>query len=193
MRAMGGKSGLVRGAFSLLAAWTVLGWSSTGRADPPLKIGYFDVKQILAEADEAGEVKKKLQADFDKKQKELDELKDEIETKGKDLQAKQAILSPSALQEAQGELNKKVQDAQQRYLKLQNELQSSEQQAIGELISKLTPIVHKLAADEGYTYIFEKTDSGLFLGPPEHDLTTELLRKLNSDYHSRKTKGSTPK
>jgi outer membrane protein len=190
---MGGKSGLVRGAFSLLAAWTVLGWSSTGRADPPLKIGYFDVKQILAEADEAGEVKKKLQADFDKKQKELDELKDEIETKGKDLQAKQAILSPSALQEAQGELNKKVQDAQQRYLKLQNELQSSEQQAIGELISKLTPIVHKLAADEGYTYIFEKTDSGLFLGPPEHDLTTELLRKLNSDYHSRKTKGSTPK
>jgi outer membrane protein len=187
----------------LLAGLALAGWSRAGQAEGA-KIGYFDVKQILAEADEAAEIKKKLQVDFDKKQKSLDALKDEIEAKQKDLEAKQSVLSPEALRQAQGELQAKVQDAQKTYMTLQQELAGKEQQAIGDLLAKLQPIVQQMAQDEGYTYIFEKNEAGLFYAPAEHDLTAQLLRKVNAAYRARggsagaktgagATKGSKPK
>jgi outer membrane protein len=176
----------------LLAAVATVTVGLPARADA-LKIGYFDVKQILAEADQAGEIKKRLQEDFKKKQDQLDKKKTEIDQLQQDYEAKKAVLSPSALTQMQNDLQTKVQDAQKLYMELQQDLQSKEQQAIGELLSKLQPVVQTIAQEEGYTYVFEKNEAGLFYGPAQDDLTAQLLRKLNALYHSggggAKTKG----
>lgn len=177
------SAGLAR-LFAGILSLAALGVSPAARAD--VKIGYFDVKQILAEADEAAEIKKKLQGDFDKKQKELDQLKTDIETLQKQLEAKQNIVNSATLQQMQQELGTKVQAAQKRYMELQQDLQTKEQAAIGQLLGKLSPIVQQVAQDEGYTYVFEKNESGLFYGPAQHDLTSQLLRKVNQAYQSGK-------
>ncbi len=192
MRLKAAASGSGRWMVGLLAAVATVTVGLPARADA-LKIGYFDVKQILAEADQAGEIKKRLQEDFKKKQDQLDKKKTEIDQLQQDYEAKKAVLSPSALTQMQNDLQTKVQDAQKLYMELQQDLQSKEQQAIGELLSKLQPVVQTIAQEEGYTYVFEKNEAGLFYGPAQDDLTAQLLRKLNALYHSggggAKTKG----
>ena len=83
----------------------------------------------------------------------------------------------------QNDLQSKMQDAQKLYMELQQDLQNKEQQALGELLAQLAPVVQEVAQNEGYTYIFEKNEAGLFYAPDQDDLTAELLRKLNQKYH----------
>jgi outer membrane protein len=149
------------------------------------KIGYFDVKRILQEVDEAKDQRDRLQGEFTKKQKELDSLKDELEKMQKEYQAKQGVLSPSAREEMQGKMQEKALKAQQRYMELQQELAGKEQQALGDLLSKLEPVVQEIANSEGYTYVFEKNEAGLFFGPSQHDLTAQLIRKYNQRFPSK--------
>lgn len=169
-----------------LAAAAVVTFGHPARAEA-LKIGYFDVKQILAEADQAGDIKKRLQEDFKKKQDQLDKKKSEIDQLQQDYEAKKAVLSPSALTQMQNDLQTKVVEAQKLYQELQQDLQNKEQQALGELLSKLAPIVQGIAQEEGYTYVFEKNEAGLFYAPGQDDLTAQLLRKLNAVYNGGKS------
>ena len=60
--------------------------------------------------------------------------------------------------------------------------EASEQEALGELLQRLEPLVQGLAQADGYTYVFEKNEAGLFLAPAAHDLTSELIRKYNQRY-----------
>jgi outer membrane protein len=155
-----------------------------------MKIGYFDVKRILSEVEEAKDQRDRLQSEFAKKQKELDSLKTEIDNMQKEYQAKQGVLSPSAREDLQAKMQDKVVKAQQRYMELQQELAGKEQQALSDLLSKLEPVVQEIANAEGYTYVFEKNESGLFYAPSQHDLTAQLIRKYNQRFPSKKASKS---
>lgn len=183
MRMTAGGTGTGRWMAAVAMSVAFIGGSRLARAEG-VKIGYFDVKQILAEADQATEIKKRLQEDFKVKQEKLDKKKAEIEQLQQDYQSKQSVLSPSALSQMQNDLQAKMQDAQKLYMELQQDLQNKEQQALGELLSQLAPVVQEIAQKEGYTYIFEKNEAGIFYAPDQDDLTAELLRKLNQKYHS---------
>lgn len=172
-------AGRVLAAIGLTAALVA---ARPAHADAPLKIGYFDVKRILAEVDEAKAAKTRLEDDFKKKQKQLDELKVDIERGQRDLEQKAPVLSQSAKEQMQAELLQKMQGAQKMYTDLQQELALKEQQALAELIQRLEPVVREIAEDEGYTYIFEKNEAGLFYAPSGHDLTAQVIRKFNQRF-----------
>ena len=172
-------------AVVLSLAAIVTGYAAPARAELG-KIGWFDLNQIIAESAEAGELKKRLQAEVDQKQHEFDQLQQDLQAKAKDLESKKDILSPAALQQAQAELNSQIQAAEKRGLAIQQQLQSSRQTAFGEMLGRMEPIVQKIAADGGYAYVFEKNQSGLLIAPAEHDLTSELLRKVNAASRARK-------
>jgi outer membrane protein len=152
------------------------------RADAPLKIGYFDVKRILGEVDEAKAAKSKLEEEFKKKQKQLDDQKAELERAQRELEQKAPVLSQSAKEQMQMELAQKFQAAQKLYVDLQQDLGQKEQQALSDLIGRLDPVVREIAEDEGYTFVFEKNEAGLFYAPTGHDLTAQVIRKYNLRY-----------
>ena len=43
----------------------------------------------------------------------------------------------------------------------------------------MQPIITSIAQRDGFTMVFEKTDSGLLYAPPSLDLTNELIRLFN--------------
>ncbi len=155
------------------------------RAEGPVKIGYFDVKHIITEVDDAKAKKAELQSEFNQKQKQLDDRKNDIEKLQGELKAKSAVLSQSAKEQMQGELQQKMGEAQQLFMQLQQELGQKEQTVLGELIQRLEPVVREVAEANSYTYVFEKNEAGLFYAPAGHDLTSELIRKYNLRYPSK--------
>lgn len=154
-----------------------------------VKIGYFDVKRILTEVEEAKVAKSTLQKDFEKKQKALDARREEIEKLEKEFKAKAAVMSDTAKQQMAMEMQTKVVEAQKLYVELQQELAGKEQQALADLLSRLEPVVRELAEAEGYTYVLEKNEAGLFYAPAGHDLTAQLIRRYNTKFPPKKAGG----
>jgi outer membrane protein len=175
----------VRSLLVLLAVLCVV--PVTARADAGVKIGYFDVKRLMQEVDEAREKRETLQGDFKTKQKQLDEMRATIETKSKEFEAKKAVLAPSAREQMQNDVQQLMMKWQQTGMDMQQELAGKEQQAIGELLQKLEPVVQEIANKEGYTYVFEKSETGLFFAPQQHDLTAQLIRKYNERFPAKKS------
>lgn len=155
-----------------------------------LRIGYFDVKQILEELDEAKSAKAMLKKEFDAKQKQLDGMKNEIERLQRDFEQKAPILAQDAKEKMAIELQTKAAQAQRLYYELQQDLAQKEQQELGRLLSRLEPVVRELADAEGYTFVFEKNESGLFYGASAHDLTSQIIRRYNKAFPAAKAAGS---
>lgn len=146
------------------------------------KLGYFDVKRILAEVDDAKAAKNKLQKEFEEKQRQLDEEKTSLEKLQKEYEQKSPVLSNAAKEQLQMELAGKMQKAQKLYVELQQDLAGKEQAALGDLLGRLEPVVREVAETEGYTFIFEKNEAGLFFAPMQHDLTAQVIRRYNTKF-----------
>lgn len=171
---------------ALLAA--LLLWGQAANAQE-VKIGYFDIKRILAEVDEAKAAKDRLQRDFDQKQNRLNAMREELERLQREFEQKAPVFSQQQKEQMAIELQTKAQEAQRLFMELQGDLAQKEQMAVADLIGKLEPVVRDLAAQEGYTYVFEKSEGGLFVAPTGHDLTSEVIRRYNTRY----TKANTAK
>lgn len=154
-------------------------------AETSLRMGYFDVKRVLSEVEDAKSAKNKLQKEFDEKQRQLDTQKDELEKLQKEFEQKSAVLSQAAKEQLAVELQTKAMKAQKLYVELQQDLAGKEQAALGDLIQRLKPVVEQIASDEGYTYIFEQNEAGLFYGPAAHDLTAQVIRRYNQKFPSK--------
>lgn len=166
------------GLFAAVFAFNAL--ASTAHAE--VKIGYFDVKRILSEVDEAKTAKDKLQREFAAKQRQLDAKRDELEKLQREIEQKGAVLSQSAKQTMAMEFQQKLVEANKLYSDLQTDLAQQEQRALGELLGRLEPVVADLAKAEGYTYVVEKNEAGLFYAPAGHDLTAQLIRSYNARF-----------
>ncbi len=160
--------------------------ATVARADTQ-RIGFFDVKQVMGELDDAKTARSRLEADFKKKQRQLDDQKAVIEKAQKEFEQQQAILAPSAREAKQAELVQKLQNAQRTYMELQQELASQEQGALANIVEKLGPVVAEIAQAEGFAFVFEKSESGMFYGRSGDDLTAQVIRRYNQKY-----KGAAP-
>ena len=168
---------------SLVLAAVVLSLGSSRVASAQAaKIGYFDVKRVLTELDDAKAAKARLEGELKKKQKQLDEMKTDLEKAQRDLEQKKPVMAQSARDAAEADLIQKAQAAQKLYFELQQDLAAKEQQAIVEVMGRLEPVVREIADSEGYAYVFEKENAGLIVAPSSGDLTSQVIRKYNQKY-----------
>ena len=144
-----------------------------------LKIAYVDLQRAFAEVDECRAAKARLEQIRDAKQKEIDKEQDALK-KEKETYEKQMATMTEATRGQQGsELQKKFLDLQQRFEKGRAELAQNERETLGGILAKMQPIITSIAQRDGFTMVFEKTDSGLLYAPPSLDLTNELIRLFN--------------
>lgn len=158
-----------------------------------LKIAYVDLQRAFAEADEGKAAKARLEALRDAKQKEIDKEQEALK-KEKDTFDKQVATMTEATRNQQGsELQKKFLDLQQRFEKGRAELTQNERETLSGILAKMQPIIQTIAQRDGFTMVFEKTDSGLLYAPASLDITNELIRLFNEKYKVTSTPASPSK
>ena len=163
----------------LMLALTI---SGTAVADAALKIGVVDFQQALNSVDEGKTAKKQLEAEFKRKQKQLDIQQKELETLKNDLQAQAAVLSQAKLQKKQGEFQKKFLDLRQKAGAFQQEMLKKEAELSDKILGRLKTIVEEIGSKEGFTLIIEKSNDPVLYVESKDDLTARVIKVYNKKY-----------
>ena len=153
---------------------------------------YFNLDQVLARYD----MSIKLQADFEKKAKSVDQevtrRRTKLENEDKDLADKlnKGLMTRSTAEVKYNDLQKKVADFQQYAQQKQAELAEEQQVILNNIANSVMEYVQKYNAVKGYDVVL--ATQGALLSTPvvtgnaALDITEELIMGLNEEYNSSK-------
>ena len=153
---------------------------------------YFNLDQVLARYD----MSIKLQADFEKKAKSVDQevtrRRTKLENEDKDLADKlnKGLMTRSTAEVKYNELQKKVADFQQYAQQKQAELAEEQQVILNNIANAVMEYVQKYNAQKGYDLVL--ATQGALLSTPvvtgdaALDITEDLIKGLNEEYNSSK-------
>ncbi len=144
-----------------------------------LKIAYVDLQRAFAEVDEGRTAKARLEQIRDAKQKDIDKEQEALKKEKETYEKQMGTMTAETRAQQGSELQKKFLDLQQRFEKGRADLAQNERETLGGILAKMQPIITSIAQRDGFTMVFEKTDSGLLYAPPSLDLTNELIRLFN--------------
>lgn len=172
--------------FTLATSIACLLFASVSQAQD-FKAAYVDLQRALLEVDEGRAAKAKLQKMLDDKQKELDRQQEALRKEKELLDKQAAAMSEETRLQRQTELQQKLFALAQKWENGQKDMAVTERNELQAIFAKMDPIIAEIAAREGITMVFEKTDSGLVYAPSSLDLTNELVRLYNA-----RNKGAKP-
>jgi outer membrane protein len=150
------------------------------------KIAYVDLQRALNEVEEGAAAKKALKAEFDGKQKTLDDKQNELKKMKDELDARGTMMKPEVKQEKVAELQKRLLEVQQMYFAMQQELTKRESEVTGEIFKKMGVILQTMGQEQEFDMIVEKT--AIIYAKPSLDVTNELIRRYNDAYGKSTTK-----
>jgi outer membrane protein len=153
--------------------------ASTSVYAADLKLGYVDMHRVISESEAGKEAKgqmaakvKKLQDELNVKSEDLKKLKDDLEKQGQ-------LLSESAKASKEKDYQNKMRDAQRFSKDAEEELKSKDDELSRKIIDGLGKVIHEYGLQKGYTFIFMKNETMLFIDE-KADLTEDILKQYNS-------------
>lgn len=152
---------------------------TTAASAADLKVGVIDVEYVIQKSKAGQGAKAKLKKLFDKKQKELDEKQKDL------LEIKQQLENPSAMmtdkkkKELLNTYQKGLLELQNSFLENQQELQKKEAELMKPILQKLEKVLTKMAEDESYDLIMNRSQNGVLFTKPAHDITEKVLKALD--------------
>ncbi len=153
------------------------------------KIAFVDLQRALNEVEEGKAAKANLKAEFDKKQKLLDDRKAEFDKLRGDFEKQASVMSEETRREKQADLEKKGMELQSLFVQMQKELSDREREATKGIFEKMHGLVREIADTEGLAMVI--TGEALVYAQPSLDVTNELVRKYNARFKGGAT--ATPK
>lgn len=170
---------------------------TTARAALDVKIGYVNLERIFQEYEKTKELEARLELENEADQrvlserrqlieKEMDELKEELEMQG-------LMLSESAKQEKQAEIERRVEELDEfsRYIEQRNIEREAKytDDILKDLQLKLPLIIKSIAEKEGYRFIFDLRSLFYVTPEKEFDLTDKVIAQLNEEYRLKTESG----
>lgn len=144
------------------------------------KIGYVDLQKALNTCEAGKTAKEKIsvkvkeyETQIEQKQNELKKLKDELDKQG-------LILSDDKRASKKRDFDQKLKDLERFTKDIQEELQQKDAEFTRQIITDFSKIINEVGAKEGYTAIFEKTESALLYADPSADLTDKAIKAYDA-------------
>ena len=146
------------------------------------KTAFIDLNKVVEEYKEM----KKIKEDFDAKQeayaKKYDSLNLALQKKYQDFLARSQRMNPKKAQEEYNALAAEQQNIQLLQQRDLQQLQEEFDKATKEATDKLKAFTEKYGEQNGYTYIFSRTElSGVAYGKKEKDITEAFIQALNAE------------
>lgn len=163
---------LLGGIIFLLFVWSTNSWAA-------YKIGFINMKEIIQNSDEgkkAGEdlreVAKNNQASISSMEKELKEMKDELDSQGSNLTASERRDKVAAYQKKLRDYELLVKDANE-------ELKRRNQDLAQKLLPEIVKIVRTIAEKEKYTLVIDISSMPVPYYTKENDFSKKVIEEYN--------------
>jgi outer membrane protein len=160
----------------LLAALAGL-WLLTGAvAAQDLKIGYVNSERVLREATPAKAAQSKLEAEFGKREKELNEQGVRLKAAADKLEKEAPTLSESERGRRQRELVEQDRDLQRKRREFQEDLNQRKNEELSAVVERANRVIKQIFDAEKYDVILQEV---VFAGP-RVDITDKVIKSLNA-------------
>ncbi|HUI93442.1 MAG TPA: OmpH family outer membrane protein [Chitinivibrionales bacterium] len=153
-------------------------------ASAQMKIGYINIEEIFRNYAGTKEAQSKMdkevakwEQDASTRQKEIKDLKDQLDKQS-------LLLSAERRAEIEAKLKQKMQDYQdflQTKFGNKGEVLSKNEELTKPIIDKIQKIIDKIAKDENYDFILDARAGGVIFAKPAYNLTERVLNILNKD------------
>lgn len=160
----------------LVAAGLVLGLTAHANE---MKFGYVDLQKAIQSTALGKKAKTELEAEFNKRKKDIESKQADIKKMGEDLEKKKAVLSEEALAKKQAEIQEEMMKYQELVGKNQMEIQKKQNELTAPILEKMKTLLDKMAKSEGYSAIFEKNEQSVLWIKAEFNLTDKLIKEFD--------------
>jgi outer membrane protein len=160
----------------LLAAAAGL-WLLTGAVTAQdLKIGYVNSERVLREATTAKAAQSKLEAEFGKREKELNDHGVRLKAAADKLEKEAPTLSESERNRRQRELVEQDRDLQRKRREFQEDLTQRKNEELAAVVERANRVIKQIFDAEKYDVILQEV---VFAGP-RVDITDKVIKSLNA-------------
>lgn len=140
------------------------------------KLGFVNLDRIIKEAVPARNAQSKLEQEFSKREKDLQDLGSSIKSQAEKLEREAPTLSESQRMSRQKSLVELDRDFQRKRREFQEDLNARRNEELQQVIERANRVVKQVADAEKYDLILQEA---VYVNP-RHDLTDKVIKALNA-------------
>jgi len=163
---------LIRIALVTLAA----GLSTVTAPAQDLKIGYVNSERVLREATPAKAAQSKLESEFSKREKDLNEQGARLKAAAEKLDKEAPALSEAERTRRQRELVEQDRDLQRKRREFQEDLSQRRNEELAAVVERANRVIKQIFDQEKYDLILQEV---IFAGP-RVDITDKVIKAINA-------------
>ena len=141
------------------------------------KIGFVSTERIFREAAPAKAATEKIEQEFSKREKELQELASRLKGMSEKLDKEAAVLADSDRTKRQRELVELDKDFQRKQREFREDLNQRRNEELAMVLERTNKAIRQIAETEKYDIVFQEA----VYFSPRIDITDKVLRALNAN------------
>jgi len=170
-----------RGLCLVLIAVALIGlWGTEAHAQQ--KIGYVDTQSILEELPEYATVQQKLDQLEERWRTEIQNQREKVQMLRDEYRAWELLYTDEERRQKRAAIEKaqkEVEQLRQRYFGPEGQLYTRQRELMRPIQERVLNATEEVATEEGYDYVFDKSEKVLFMYAREdHNLNRLVLREL---------------
>lgn len=159
---------------SLLVSVALIAFSGSAFA---MKIAVIDTQRAIMETEDGLRAQATLKKLFDKRQRELDKKQRDLQAEKEQIEKQRGVLSKAAYQKRAEKWQQEMVQLQQVFVEYNKELQKKENQLTRPIYRKAMGLIRRLAASTGFDMVLDKQAVPYFRA--DLDLTDRLIQLYN--------------
>ena len=160
----------------MLAVAAVLAATAAGASAQELKIGYVNSDRVLRDALPAKAAQAKLEAEFSKREKDLNELATRLKAASDRLDKESPTLAETERVRRQRELVDQDRELQRKRREFQEDLSQRKNEELGAVIERTNRVIKQIFETEKYDLILQEA----VFWSPKVDITDKVIKALNA-------------
>jgi outer membrane protein len=149
--------------------------AAVGASAQELKIGYVNSERVLRESTPAKAAQTKLEAEFGRREKELNDQAVRLKAAGDKFEKDGPALSEAERNRRQRELVEQDRDLQRKRREFQEDLNQRKNEELSSVVERANRVIKQIFETEKYDVILQEV---VFAGP-RVDITDKVVRALN--------------
>jgi len=155
---------------------TVIALAGFSVSAQEFKIGIINLDRIFREANSAKSAQTKLEQEFGKREKDLNDVAAQLKTLSDRYEREAPTLSETQRATRQKQLVDQDRDFQRKRREFQEDLSARKNEELQQVIERANRVVKTLAEAEKYDLIIQEA---VYVNP-KHDITDKVLKSLNA-------------
>jgi len=163
-------------SLATMAAALAVATAAVGVQAQELKIGYVNSDRVLRDAVPAKAAQAKLEAEFGKRDKELNDLAGRLKAAADKLEKDAPTLAEAERNRRQRELVDQDREIQRKRREFQEDLNQRKNEELAQVVERANKVIKQIFEAEKYDLILQEA---VFAGP-RADITDKVIKALNA-------------